>query len=929
MKPKSILCLIIMFGLLACIAGCNGGSSSGDDSSGNTEYNLFSSLDSTVVYLMDNDGNFVHSWNTDYTPGNASYFLENGELLHTGNVGNTFFDAGGAGGIVQTLDWDANVTWEYEYSSNTYLQHHDVEMLPNGNVLMVAWQYKTESQAIAAGRDTFLLPDGELWPDSVIEVAPTGTNTGTIVWEWHIWDHLVQDHDAEKANYGVVADHPELIDLNYVLRDGGADWTHINAVDYDEELDQILLTVHNFSEVWIIDHSTTTVEAASHSGGNRGKGGDLLYRWGNPQAYGAGTADDQQLFVPHDAQWIGSGYPGEGNILIFNNGTQRPEGDYSSVDEIEPPVTPDGSYTLPSGSAYGPDAPSWCYTADNPTDFYAQNISGAQRLSNGNTLICDGPDAYFFEVDISGTTVWEYTATGQIFRVERYASDFAGFDGTPLDDDTSGQAPVADAGGPYTGDAGTAITLDGMDSYDLDGWISSYAWDLDNDGEYDDADGATADFTASSAGTYTVGLQVMDNEGVTDADTTTVTVSSGAAGTLTYPVVDTSQCAYYDDAAEISAPSQGEAFYGQDARYDGNQASYTVSADGLTVYDNITELTWTRSPDWDEDGDIDTDDKFYFSDFLSYVDTLNAQSYGGYSDWRVPTIKELYSLIDFRGTDPDLMSSSVAFLIPFIDTDYFEFGYGDTDAGERVIDAQFWSGTEYVSTTMNGFDTTFGVNFADGRIKGYGRGDSIMGEIVTQYARFVRGNTDYGINDFVDNGDGTVTDNATGLMWAQDDSGFGMNWKDALAWVQQKNAEKYLGHEDWRLPNAKELQSIVDYTRSPDTTGSAAIDPLFDVTVITNEAGDLDYPFFWTGTTHVNGRENHSGGFGVYISFGRGLGSMDGTDVVDVHGAGCQRSDPKDGDPEEYPTWGNGPQGDVRRVFNYVRVVRDADTLSD
>lgn len=389
----------------------------------------------------------------------------------------------------------------------------------------------------------------------------------------------------------------------------------------------------------------------------------------------------------------------------------------------------------------------------------------------------------------------------------------------------------------------------------------------------------------------------------------------------TYAIVDTGQVKFYDDSSEISEPLEGDAFYGQDAQYAGNQPSYKLSSDGLTVYDKVTGLTWTQSPDWNGDGKIDSQDEFYFSEFLAYPDTLNAQNYGGYNDWRAPSIKELYSLIDFRGTDPPPEGTNTAGLIPFINTDYFAFEYGDTSAGERIIDSQFWSSTEYVSTTMAGFDTTFGVNFADGRIKGYGREGSMAGGEMNQYALFVRGNTNYGLNDFTDNGDGTITDNATGLMWSQADSGTGMNWEDALAWVQQKNDQNYLGYSDWRLPNAKELQSIVDYSRSPDTTGSAAIDPLFDCTQITNEADQADYAFYWTGTTHLRGADANAGD-AAYISFGRGLGSMDGSTIIDVHGAGCQRSDPKDGSASDYPSWGNGPQGDVRRVFNYVRLVR-------
>jgi hypothetical protein len=379
-------------------------------------------------------------------------------------------------------------------------------------------------------------------------------------------------------------------------------------------------------------------------------------------------------------------------------------------------------------------------------------------------------------------------------------------------------------------------------------------------------------------------------------------ITGGQTAADGYTVVDTGQTKCYSNDTEIACAQEGQPFYGQDAQFDGNQPSYTLSADGLSVYDNVTGLTWTQSPDLDGDGDIDVDDKLTFAAAQAYVNTLNAQNYGGHDDWRVPSIKELYSLINFNGTDPPPVGSNTAGLIPFIDTDYFAFAYGDTAAGERIIDAQFLSNSEYVGTVFGGQSAIFGVNFADGRIKGYPSDKA-------QFVYFVSGNPDYGANSFSDNGDGTVTDNATGLMWSRDDSGAGMNWEDALAWVQQKNDENYLGYSDWRLPNAKELQSIVDYSRSPDTTGSAAIAPVFNATQITNEAGQADYPFYWTSTTHI--RSNGSGAAGVYISFGRGLGSMDGVNVIDVHGAGCQRSDPKDGDPSNYPSWGHGPQGDV------------------
>jgi hypothetical protein len=384
-----------------------------------------------------------------------------------------------------------------------------------------------------------------------------------------------------------------------------------------------------------------------------------------------------------------------------------------------------------------------------------------------------------------------------------------------------------------------------------------------------------------------------------------------------YPVVDTGQALCYDDSgAEIACPAEGAAFYGQDAQYDGSQPSFTDNGDGA-ITDNVTGVMWQQSADTDGDGDIDAADKLTYNGAGNYCANLTR---AGHTDWRLPDIKTLYSLIDFGGLDPSGYSGSdTSGLIPFIDADYFDFAYGDTAAGERIIDAQYASSSLYVSTTLE--QMLFGVNFADGRIKGYGLTMPGPGNVEkTFYVICARGNTAYGQNDLVDNGDGTLTDSASGLMWAQDDSGAGLNWEEALAWVEAQNAANYLGYSDWRLPNAKELQSIVDYSRSPDTTNSAAIDPLFNATAITNEAGQTDYPFYWSSTTHANWTAT-PGMWGVYVAFGRALGYMNGT-WIDVHGAGAQRSDPKSGDPVDWPI-GNGPQGDAVRIYNYVRLVRD------
>ena len=398
-------------------------------------YTLFAPMRSTTTYMIDNSGEVIHTWESDYRPALSVYLLENGSILRTAFPGlpanSSFTAGGGTGGLVQKIDWNGTVVWEYEYSSNQHLLHHDIEPLPNGNVLMVAWEYKSGEESIAAGRNPSLLPDGELWPDHVIEVEPYGSAGGNIAWEWHVWDHLIQDFDPLAENYGVVAAHPELIDINFYGQPF-ADWNHINSIDYNQELDQILLSVNGFREIWVIDHSTTTEEAAGHAGGNSGEGGDILYRWGNPQTYRAGDAYDQKFYQQHDAQWVKPGCPGEGNILVFNNGNNRPGGSYSSVDEIVPPVSANGSYFIAPGPAYGPEEQVWMYTAEPPTSMYSTGVSGAQRLPNGNTLICSGQDGLFLEVTPEKEVIWEYfnafpnEVTNNVFKAYRYGRGFPG-----------------------------------------------------------------------------------------------------------------------------------------------------------------------------------------------------------------------------------------------------------------------------------------------------------------------------------------------------------------------------------------------------------------------------------------------------------------------------------------------------------------------
>ena len=404
-------------------------------------YNLIAPLNSTRTYLLDMQGRVVRTWQSDCSPALCAYLLDNGHVLRGGSIGleaQVFGPGPGVGGRIQEFSWEGKPVWDFRFFNARQLPHHDLTPLPNGNVLMIVWDRKTAPEALAAGRRPELTGDSHLLADSLVEIKPTGPTTGEIVWQWRLWDHVVQDFDKTKPNYGNVAEHPELVNLNYgedalapiaATKDGadklksvgyvGAaappgrpranpDWTHCNGLAYNAELDQVIVSVHAFSEFWIIDHSTTTAEAASHAGGRGGKGGDLLYRWGNPRAYRAGKKEDQRLFAQHNAHWIGKGLPGEGHVLVFNNGGNRPDGSYSSVDELVLPVDSQGRYAHQPGAAYGPEQAVWSYTAPKKTDFYSFFISGAQRLPSGNTLICSGATGTVFEVTPDKEIVWKY-----------------------------------------------------------------------------------------------------------------------------------------------------------------------------------------------------------------------------------------------------------------------------------------------------------------------------------------------------------------------------------------------------------------------------------------------------------------------------------------------------------------------------------------
>lgn len=381
-------------------------------------YTLYSKEGSRNSYLIDMNKTVVHSWSHDKTGGYCCYLLADGSLLRPAKSTNSSLAAGGEAGIVQRWSWGGQKLWEYTYSSNTYRTHHDLEVLPNGNVLCIAWEVKTAAQCVAAGLDH----SASLWPDHIIEVQPVGSTGGNIVWEWHLFDHLVQHYSASKSNYGVIADHPELVDINIGPNSG--DWSHLNSVKYNPALDQIIVSSHYLNEIYVIDHSTTTAQAASHAGGNSGKGGDILYRWGCPSNYGApGT---RVFDVVHHGSWIHAGLPGAGHAMAFNN---RQSQTTSMVVELELPVNGQGQYSLTQGNAYLPASPYWSYTA---AGFFSQHLGSAQRLPNGNTLIAQSTSGKFLEVTSGGTVVWQYQPGGQIPRVIRYDPAYSGLANLPV-----------------------------------------------------------------------------------------------------------------------------------------------------------------------------------------------------------------------------------------------------------------------------------------------------------------------------------------------------------------------------------------------------------------------------------------------------------------------------------------------------------------
>ena len=453
-------------------------------------YNLFAPLNGTQTYLIDNDGMMVNSWLDTDPAGNAMYMLPNGNLLRCSDNGpqeGSVLAAGGDGGCIRIFGWDNSLLWDFCYNTPEYRLHHDIEPLPNGNVLAIAWEYKSYEESVAAGRDPLLIDtDGSnsVWPLHIIEIEPDGATGGNIVWSWHLWDHLVQDFDATKDNFGVVADNPGKVDLNYV-RDDRGDWIHANSIDYNAERDEILISTPFLNELWVIRHDTTTEEAA-------GPAGDLVYRWGNPQVYDRGTADDQTLFFNHDARWVEDGYPNAGNITVFNNGNGRPAGPYSTIDMFTPALDKAGNYQSPGADAFGPVSGEILFNSELSECFYSSGLSGVEMQPNGNVLVCKGRGSgsvctrggEFYEVTPSGEITWLYVnpvttagpltqgddAAGQLaFRCSRYPDGFPGFKGQDMS--PKGPLELSDCEFDLNGDG----IVDGADmGLLLSSWGSPY-----------------------------------------------------------------------------------------------------------------------------------------------------------------------------------------------------------------------------------------------------------------------------------------------------------------------------------------------------------------------------------------------------------------------------------------------------------------------
>jgi hypothetical protein len=443
---KIIICILLIFSNLTLLCQVNTLGTISLTEEAYDGYTLFSSHKNT--FLINNCGQVINQWSSDYLPGHSVYILPNGNLIRAGRKDTSTITFGGVGGIVEMFDWDGNLVWEFIYSNDEQRLHHDIYPMPNGNILVLAATVMSNEETLQAGRNPNLVSGaGILYNEQILEIKPIGTNDYSIEWEWNFKDHLIQDYDDTKNNYGVIDEHPEKLDINFLNdRIPAENWLHVNSIQYDETLDQIVISSRNLSELYIIDHSTTAEEATGETGGTYGKGGDFLYRWGNSAAYGQGNEDDRTLFGQHFPHIIKPGLKDEGKIILFNNGTDR-EPVFSEVMIISAPTTSPGIYSYDPDSSYGPQTAEFTYSSNEDNDFTSGILSGAIRLPNENLLICDGNSGRLFEINSTNDIVWNYiipmnNTTGEIssqgdvlesgnstFRGIKYSTDYEGFTG--------------------------------------------------------------------------------------------------------------------------------------------------------------------------------------------------------------------------------------------------------------------------------------------------------------------------------------------------------------------------------------------------------------------------------------------------------------------------------------------------------------------
>lgn len=362
-------------------------------------YTLFAPAASTNVYLINNCGQIVNSWNTNGLPGQAIAITNTGDLVHTAKIENEKFSGGGAlGGRIEMFSWAGELKWRYNYSSPQHTTHHDMCLMPNGNILLLAWELKTPQQALAAGRKPDYVPGTGMWTEQIIELKPIGTDSAVIVWKWDVWDHLIQDYDSTKPAYGVIANHPEKVDFNFDKWDYPC-WVHFNSLDYNAELNQIMVSSRVFGEIWIINHDTEQgIESKS----------DLLFRYGNPATYGKGTEKDLTLFYQHDARWVKCGTKFDDAFMVFNNGTSRPVGEYSTIETILPEKNSSTSYTINSKGRYSYSNLYTYNDSNNKGNFFSRRVSSVDLLKNGHMRVCIGTEGRFIEIDENENIVWQY-----------------------------------------------------------------------------------------------------------------------------------------------------------------------------------------------------------------------------------------------------------------------------------------------------------------------------------------------------------------------------------------------------------------------------------------------------------------------------------------------------------------------------------------